>query len=58
MRALGEMAVREPVSGSFSAYAFRYLGPFAGFLTGWSFVFELAIVIIADITAAEDVSAP
>ncbi|WP_288818974.1 amino acid permease [uncultured Micrococcus sp.] len=52
MRALGEMAVREPVSGSFSAYAFRYLGPFAGFLTGWSFVFELAIVIIADITAA------
>lgn len=51
MRALGEMAVREPVSGSFGAYAHRYLGPFAGFITGWTFVFELAIVVIADVTA-------
>ena len=28
MRALGEMAVDEPVSGSFSSYANRYLGTF------------------------------
>ena len=27
MRALGEMAVRHPVSGSFGQYASRYLGP-------------------------------
>ena len=48
MRALGEMAMREPVSGSFAAYASRYLGPYAGYLTGWTFVFELAVVIVAD----------
>jgi len=51
MRALGEMTLREPVSGSFAAYASRYLGPFAGYVTGWTFVFELAVVIIADTAA-------
>jgi len=51
MRALGEMAVRHPVSGSFSQYASRYLGPLAGFVTGWTYVFEMAIVAIADVTA-------
>ena len=30
MRALGEMAVRNPVAGSFSEYATQYLGPMAG----------------------------
>ena len=47
MRALGEMAVRHPVSGSFGQYASRYLGPFAGFVTGWTFVFEMVVVAIA-----------
>jgi histidine transporter len=51
MRALGEMAVRHPVSGSFGQYASRYLGPLAGFVTGWTYVFEMAIVAIADVTA-------
>ena len=51
MRALGEMTLREPVSGSFAAYASRYLGPFAGYVTGWTFVFELAVVIVADTVA-------
>ncbi len=51
MRALGEMAVRHPVTGSFGHYASRYLGPFAGFITGWTFAFEMAIVAIADVTA-------
>lgn len=51
MRALGEMAVRHPVSGSFGQYASRYLGPRAGFVTGWTYVFEMAIVAIADVTA-------
>ncbi|BAS14812.1 proline-specific permease ProY [Arthrobacter sp. Hiyo8] len=51
MRALGEMAVRHPVSGSFGQYASRYLGPLAGFITGWTYVFEMAIVAIADVTA-------
>lgn len=52
MRALGEMAVRDPVSGSFSASMLTdYLGPFAGFVTGWTFVFEMLVVAIADVTA-------
>ncbi|MDN6799442.1 MAG: amino acid permease [Propionibacterium sp.] len=51
MRALGEMAVREPIPGSFGAYATRFLGPFAGFVTGWTFVFEMIVVAIADVTA-------
>ncbi|MFT3945078.1 MAG: amino acid permease [Ancrocorticia sp.] len=51
MRALGEMAVRNPVSGSFGKYANDYLGPFAGFVTGWTFVFEMLVVAIADVTA-------
>lgn len=51
MRALGEMAVREPIPGSFGAYATRYLGRFAGYVTGWTFVFEMVVVAIADVTA-------
>lgn len=51
MRALGEMAVRDPASGSFSHYATKYLGPMAGFITGWTYTFEMIVVCIADITA-------
>ena len=51
MRALGEMAVRNPVSGSFSSYARQYLGPLAGFITGWTYTFEMVIVALADVTA-------
>ncbi|WP_219108362.1 amino acid permease [Austwickia sp. TVS 96-490-7B] len=51
MRALGEMAVREPVAGSFGHYATQYLGPFAGFVTGWTYVFEMIVVALADVTA-------
>ncbi|MDN3310242.1 amino acid permease [Microbacterium oryzae] len=51
MRALGEMAVRHPVAGSFGQYAARYLGPFAGFVTGWTYAFEMVIVCLADVTA-------
>ncbi|MFD1261741.1 amino acid permease [Entomomonas asaccharolytica] len=51
MRALGEMAVRDPVSGSFSHYATKYLGPMAGFITGWTYTFEMIVVCIADVTA-------
>ncbi|AIS15443.1 Histidine transport protein (permease) [Pseudomonas chlororaphis subsp. aurantiaca] len=51
MRALGEMAVRNPVSGSFGHYASTYLGPMAGFLLGWTYAFEMVIVGLADVTA-------
>lgn len=51
MRALGEMAVRNPVSASFGRYAADYLGPLAGFLTGWTYILEMIIVGLADVTA-------
>lgn len=50
MRALGEMAVDEPVSGSFSSYANRYLGAFAGYFTGWTYWFMWVVVGMAEIT--------
>ncbi|RJG13098.1 amino acid permease [Pseudomonas cavernicola] len=51
MRALGEMAVHNPVAGSFGQYASSYLGPLAGFITGWTYAFEMIIVCLADVTA-------
>ena len=39
------------MSGSFGHYATSYLGPVAGFLTGWTYAFEMIIVCLADITA-------
>ena len=37
MRQLGEMIVEEPVAGSFSHFANKYWGKFAGFLAGWNY---------------------
>lgn len=51
MRALGEMAVQDPVAGSFSTYAHKYLGPFAGYLTGWNYWILMMGVGIAESTA-------
>ncbi|AKJ43026.1 amino acid permease [Pragia fontium] len=51
MRALGEMAVHLPIVGSFGSYARQYLGPLAGFITGWTYAFEMIIVCLADVTA-------
>lgn len=51
MRALGEMSVNNPQASSFSRYARDYLGPLAGYITGWTYCFEILIVAIADVTA-------
>ncbi|MGN2253600.1 amino acid permease [Frateuria sp. GZRe12] len=51
MRALGEMAAHEPIAGSFSAYAHKYLGPYAGYLTGWNYWVLMMGVGIAESTA-------
>ena len=37
MRQLGEMVVEEPVAGSFSHFAYKYWGGFAGFASGWNY---------------------
>ena len=50
MRALGEMAVDEPSSGSFSTYANKYLGHFTGFLSGWTYWFMWIVVGMAELT--------
>ncbi|MGU7778592.1 amino acid permease [Burkholderia sp. PU8-34] len=52
MRALGEMAIHDPVAGSFSRYAYNYVGHRAGFLTGWTYWFYWIISIMAEVTAA------
>jgi amino acid transporter, AAT family len=51
MRALGEMAIQKPVSGSFSKYARDYLGPLAGYITGWNYWFLWVVTCMAEITA-------
>ena len=46
MRQLGEMIVEEPVAGSFSHFAHKYWGGFAGFLSGWNYwvLYILAVI--------------
>ncbi|PZP02891.1 MAG: proline-specific permease ProY [Corynebacterium urealyticum] len=51
LRALGEMSVAHPVAGSFAEYCRRYLGGWAGYITGWMYAFEMIIVCLADLTA-------
>ena len=51
MRALGELLLYRPVSGSFATYAEEIRQPFAGFATGWSYWFMWVVVGMAEITA-------
>jgi len=50
MRALGEMTVHQPVSGSFSHYAHSYWGKFPGFLTGWNYWCTYILVSMAELS--------
>ncbi|MFD6418891.1 amino acid permease [Streptomyces sp. NPDC060194] len=52
MRMLGEMAAADPVSGSFSTYADRSLGRWAGFTIGWLYWFFWSVVLAVEATAA------
>lgn len=51
MRQLGEMVVQEPVSGSFSHFAYKYWGSFAGFASGWNYWLLYILVSMAELTA-------
>ena len=51
MRMLGEMSVREPVSGSFSYFADKYWHRFAGYLAGWNYWFLYLLVCFAELSA-------
>ncbi len=51
MRQLGEMVVEEPVAGSFSHFANKYWGGFAGFMSGWNYWVLYVLVSMAELTA-------
>jgi GABA permease len=57
MRMLGEMAAANPSSGSFSAYADRAIGRWAGFSIGWLYWYFWAIVLAVEATAGAKILA-
>ncbi|CAG7840496.1 gamma-aminobutyrate permease [Clostridium novyi B str. ATCC 27606] len=48
---LGEMATYMPISGSFSAYANKFIDPALGFALGWNYWYNWAITIAAEMVA-------
>jgi GABA permease len=55
MRMLGEMATANPDTGSFSTYADRALGRWAGFSVGWLYWWFWVLVIPVEATAAANI---
>ena len=51
MHQLGEMVVEEPVSGSFSYFAYKFWSPFAGFMSGWNYWVLNVLVCMAELSA-------
>lgn len=51
MRAMGELTVEYPVSGSFSAHAYQFLSPLAGYISGWNYWYFWLVTCMAEITA-------
>lgn len=51
MRALGELLIYRPTTGSFATFAEEFIGPWAGFITGWTYWFCWIATAIAEITA-------
>lgn len=51
MTSLGEMCTCLPVSGSFEAYANRFLDPAMGFALGWTYWFSWASTVAAELVA-------
>ncbi|WP_308169648.1 amino acid permease [Acrocarpospora catenulata] len=51
MRALGELVLYRPTSGSFVDYATTFIGPWAGFASGWMYWINWAATGVAELTA-------
>jgi L-asparagine permease len=51
VRALGELVLRRPSSGSFVSYAREFLGEKAAYVAGWMYFFNWACTSIVDVTA-------
>lgn len=52
MLCLGELAVHMPVSGSFGAYAKRYIGPSTGYMISWLYWLTWTATLGTEFTAA------
>jgi GABA permease len=52
MRMLAEMAVAQPESGSFSSYASRELGSWAGLSVGWLYAYQWCVTVGFEAIAA------
>ncbi|NNP74692.1 GABA permease [Acinetobacter sp. Ac_3412] len=55
MRMLGEMAVAQPDTGSFSTYARKAIGPWAGFSVGWLYWWFWVLVIPIEAIAGAEI---
>lgn len=51
MRALGELVLHRPTAGSFVSYAREFIGPWAGFTSGWLYWLNWAMTGVAETTA-------
>ncbi len=51
MRALGELVLHRPTAGSFVVYAREFIGPWAGFASGWLYWLNWAMTGVAETTA-------
>ena len=51
LRALGELVLHRPSSGSFISYAREFFGEKAAFVAGWMYFLNWAMTAIADVTA-------
>jgi AAT family amino acid transporter/D-serine/D-alanine/glycine transporter len=51
LRALGEMAMERPISGSFARYSGSFVGPWAEYATGWVYWAMWITTVMAEITA-------
>ncbi|MCH4166996.1 MAG: amino acid permease [Megasphaera sp.] len=51
IRAMGELTVEYPVSGSFCAHAYQFISPLAGFIAGWNYWYAWLVACMAEITA-------
>ncbi|MEH7132504.1 amino acid permease [Priestia megaterium] len=52
MLCLGELTVSMPVTGSFQAYATKYIGPGTGFTVGWMYWLNWAVTVSVEFTAS------
>ncbi|MBP2627302.1 MAG: amino acid permease-associated region [Firmicutes bacterium] len=51
LRALGEVAVENPVAASFAGYAKHFFGPLVSFITGWNYWYQWVVLAMCEISA-------